>query len=289
MEDSLHFCYLDESGMDPASSVLVVAGFIAPAGGVARMTREFIAAKRKFFPEKFQNPAKPDDIRKEIKGRPDLVKMLREGDSDQKRRAGGFLVSLLCLLNRRLGARLVGRVHIKGPKFDMHASYEFSMRVVAENFQHFLENRQAQGIIVCDSRRRSPHKCQKCGVNVVLSDKMSARPNVSVSHAFFVEKFARECDSYPRIPESPTFVDSQNHAGIQIADLLCSAVIAPLATAIYCPNSSQTDKWPLALRERYGEQMELMLFPYRDEYGFRRRGLGVTSLQKHSSRLLFRP
>ena len=119
-----------------------------------------------------------------------------------------------------------------------------------------------------------------------FSDKQSARPNVPVSHAFFVGKFGSAEDAYPRIPESPTFADSENHAGIQIADLLCSAVAAPLATAVCRPDSPRADKRFLMLRNRCGERMERMLFPYRDDEGIRRRGLDVSPREYAGLRLL---
>jgi hypothetical protein len=55
-----------------------------------------------------------------------------------------------------------------------------------------------------------------------------------VSHSIFTQKFKAEGDQYPRVLEMPTFGHSNNHVGIQIADLLASALLYPMATCAYC-------------------------------------------------------
>ena len=46
--------------------------------------------------------------------------------------------------------------------------------------------------------------------------------NVTVSHSIFAQKFSPAMQRYQRLAELPTFGHSENHAGLQICDLVCS-------------------------------------------------------------------
>jgi len=41
-------------------------------------------------------------------------------------------------------------------------------------------------------------------------------------------------DLYDRLIELPTFAHSDNHAGLQVADAMCSALLTPIAVNTYC-------------------------------------------------------
>ena len=281
-EDSLHFCYLDESGVDGmlavdgknVSPVFVLAGIIVAARDVPRMTSEFLDAKRRFFPERF-NAFSPSDIREEIIGA-SLPGMVNSGDYKQEEQAIGFLGAAFDLLDR-LGARLVGRVLVKeaGHPIEKTNDYIHSLNAIAGRFQRFLKVRDSRGMIILDNRNNK-----------------NARPNPAVSHGFFTSKF-RNSDKYPSIAESPVFVDSQNHAGIQIADLLCSGLIAPIAAAAYCGHleSKHVHLKNLRLRELFGGRMLHLQFRFLDspQDANWRNGLTVSTPTKDiSNNSLFR-
>ena len=257
-EDSLHFCYLDESGVDgelktggpDVSPVFVLAGIIVAAREVPRLTGEFLDAKRRFFPERFGDVSSPDRlIRGEVRGA-SLLGMLNSGFEKQEKQVLGFMGASFNLLDR-LGARLVGRVLVKETDRPIKKTNDYiaSLNIIAGRFQRFLAVHNARGMIILDNRNNK-----------------NARPNPAVSHGFFTKKF-RDSDKYPNIAESPMFVDSQNHAGIQIADLFCSGLVAPIAAAAYCGRLESGHVRPenLRLRELFGERMLRLQFRFLDD------------------------
>ncbi len=73
----------------------------------------------------------------------------------------------------------------------------------------------------------------------MILDNRRRHQNMSVSHSIFTRKFKTGGDEYERIVEAPTFGHSDNHAGIQLADILCSALLFPMASAAYCDGQIQ--------------------------------------------------
>ena len=41
-------------------------------------------------------------------------------------------------------------------------------------------------------------------------------------------------DQYPHVLEMPTYGHSENHVGLQLADVICSALLFPMAVSAYC-------------------------------------------------------
>ena len=278
MAESLYFCYLDETGADgkspPGAPIFALAGFVVPAGEVGRMTREFVAAKRAYDPNRFKGVPVLESVQGEVKGHK-LFRVLAEEIGKRQAPAAVFLRETLDIV-ARLGGGLVGRFWVKpkpeGERFNINAVYASSVAAIAGDFQRFLSARRARGVMWCDSRR---HPGQP-----------EAKPNVPVSHAVFVQKFGDK-DALPGVLESPAFVDSKNHAGIQIADLLCSALIGPIAAAHYRAESRRADPRALELRDRdgFGERMNKMQLRVRDDSGVVRGAL--TSGDLRSSAPLF--
>lgn len=274
----LHICYLDESGCtgrlpfvgSEIQPVFALAGLAVPAAEITPMTLEFMNIKRRFNPGIFSGDAHGlDAILREVKGE-NLRADLRSSSRNRRRRALEFLDRALSLLERRR-VRLAGRVWIKpvGGEFKGREIYTFSAQAIADNFHRFLEDGRARGVIVCDSRTH--------------------HANAGVAHSVFTQKFRAAGDFFPRLLDSPVFADSRNHAGIQLADLLCSALIAPLAAAVYCDGSAYAHPNYLSLRRRFGERLQRMQFRFRDKSGGWRGGLVVSDPggKKHG-RFLFR-
>ena len=293
-EDALHFCYLDESGSELGRTitraemppVFVLAGFIIPAAGAAQMTREFLAAKREYDPNRFQSASAVECLEKEVKGGALFGSLVGKGGEKQRARTLAFLRGVLDLLER-LDARLVGRFRVKslGQEFDAGAVYASCLTAIAGNFQHFLNARRARGIVWCDLRRRPAKKCEDCGKPVFARGSAGEHLIAPVSRAVFVRKFGGKTDEYLRLLECPAFADSENHAGIQIADLLCSALIAPIAAAYYRPDSPKASKRFFELRdeEGFGERMNRMQLRVEELRG------ALTPADGGSSAPLFRP
>jgi len=107
-----------------------------------------------------------------------------------------------------------------------------------------------------------------------------------VAHAIFTQKFRIAGDPYASIWEMPTFGHSNNHVGLQVADLLASALLFPIAAFAYCTghitNGTHVKAGYSILRERYGERLRHLQFRYQDQ-GQRWRG-GITVSDAHAHR-----
>lgn len=65
----------------------------------------------------------------------------------------------------------------------------------------------------------------------------------------------------------PTYGHSENHAGLQIADLLCSALLYPMSTYAYCAGrvtSVHVQSGFSVLKARYGDRLRRLQHRYHD-------------------------
>jgi hypothetical protein len=159
-----------------------------------------------------------------------------------------------------------------GSPCDDRSIYTFSVQSICSDFQNLLEGVGDSGIVIADSR--------------------TPTTNAWVAHSIFTQKFKTAGDCYPRLLEMPTFGHSQNHAGIQIADLLCSALLFPMATRCYCYGHVQNvhvDRAFEVLVARYGNRLMSMQHRYEDDRGRRVGGFTVSdSLTRRPGGVLFR-
>ena len=90
----------------------------------------------------------------------------------------------------------------------------------------------------------------------------------------------------------PTFGNSENHAPLQIVDLLCSAVLFPIAAFSYClghVNNVHVSANYRILKERYGPRLLPLQYRYQDDSGHWQGGIVVSDgLQGRPSVLMFR-
>ncbi len=90
----------------------------------------------------------------------------------------------------------------------------------------------------------------------------------------------------------PTFGHSNNHAILQIADLLASALLYPMATYAYCRTHVQNvhvDENFGHVIARYGTRLQALQHRYDDEFGRPRGGITVDDkLGRRSGAALFR-
>lgn len=220
-------CYVDEAGctgvlpalVSDIQPVLVISGIMVDQTRLHQLTIDFLNLKRRFFPGAvLPTGAAPagflDWMLVEIKGA-EVRRQLADPRATRRRHAVGFLDKLVGLMDYHQ-VRLTGRLFVKGVGVAMKgtAIYSATMQDICRTFHHFLGTVNAGGIIIADSRNKEQ--------------------NTSVAHSIFTQKFKQTGDDHCRILEMPTFGHSENHAGIQIADLLCSALLFPMAIDAYC-------------------------------------------------------
>lgn len=273
----MYICYVDESGgfeapnTDPSATPLMAfAGLIIRTDQLGQLTVDFLRLKEQFRTESVTKHL--DYVLLEIKGS-DLRSGIRSNSRRKQRYALGVLDGVISLVDKyRL--RLVGRIWIKEADKSLRPreSYTLSIQNIANYFNHFLKRQHAQGIMLCDGRR--PHL------------------DSQVSHSIFTQKHKLSGDAMSHLIETPVFGRSQNHIGLQMADIIVSGLLFPIAARVYCAEgltSVHTDPSFEILRSRYSERLNSMQYAYKE--GNRRRGGVIVSdkLNKKSSKLLFQP
>jgi hypothetical protein len=152
------------------------------------------------------------------------------------------------------------------------AVFGSSMQAVCGYFQQYLGELDQFGWVVADSR--------------------TPTDNAAVAMSIFTQKFKVEGDEYGRVLEMPTFGHSQNHVGLQIADLLGSALLFPMATYRYCSGhvrNVHVDPAFSTLVSRYGLRLRRLQYRFRDDEGRRRGGITVNDrISQRSGAVLFR-
>ena len=277
----MQICFIDEAGdlgklRDPPAPndqpVLVIAGLFIDGGRLAKLTHEYLDLKHRFFPNlNYPSTLRLDRVLPEIKGA-ELRRHATRGNARQKLHAVGFLDRIMGLL-RRHDARVVARVWVKavGSPFEGTAVYTSSIQGLCTYFEHYLRESDDSGLCIADSRSKSK--------------------NLRVSHSIFTQKFSA-VPNYERMVELPTFGHSDNHVGLQICDIVCSALLYPIACYAYCTGHvSNVHVQPGAsrLRDRYGQQLKQLQHRYYD-VGARRYVGGITVadyLNQKSGALMF--
>ena len=252
----MQLCFIDEAGdlgvlRDPPAPndqpVLVVAGLFVDAARLASLTADYLDLKHRFFPNlNYPSARRLDRILPEIKGA-EVRKHATRGNARQNQHAIGFLDHIVGLL-RRHDVRVVARIWIKAPgsPFKGTAVYTSSIQGLCTYFEHYLTQCDTQGLCIADSRNKSK--------------------NLRVSHSIFTQKFGT-VPNYERLVELPTFGHSDNHAGLQICDIVCSGLLYPIACFAYCTghvNNVHVQSGASRLRSRYGPQLKKLQHRYYD-------------------------
>jgi hypothetical protein len=113
----------------------------------------------------------------------------------------------------------------------------------------------------------------------LIADGRLHHTNLRVAHSIFTQKWRAGGDPYPALREVPFFAASDNHAGLQLADLLASTLVFPMATSAYCPLRSGYAHSSLQygeVRASFGIRVSGLQYRYRDETGRWRGGLVVS-------------
>lgn len=255
-------------GNETIAPVCVIAGIVIEQAALGNLTREFLELKCNWFPNQMpRGTPRLSRMLVEIKGA-DLRRAMRdEAKRRNRRHALGFLDAFVTLLED-FNAQIVGRVWIKEPGRSIAetALYTSSLQAICAYFQHRLEVSGHEGLVIADSRTPSG--------------------NTDVAHSVFTRKFKLAGDDLDRILEMPTFGHSNNHAGIQVADLLCSALLFPMATSAFCTghiSGVHIQKDFGILRQRFGGRLSRLQYRYQDEKGRYRGGITVDDRLGHRS------
>jgi len=253
----MQICYVDESGgtENPDSSrtatpALILVGVIVDSSQLEQLTRDFLRIKRNYFPARYEGVRALDDILVEVKGS-EVMNLTRSASRDNRRLAYRLRCELIALL-AMYGCRLIGRVWIKEAQRIMSsvATYCYSVQDISKHFSAHLRDQQTNGILVADGRTHSA--------------------NLQVAHAIFTQKWRTAGNAYPAVEEIPLFAASDNHAGLQIADLVASALVMPMAVAAYCPrrpNNVHSSPRYAEVRDQFGTALRDLQYRYQDTTG----------------------
>jgi len=223
----MKICFVDESGCTGAlptatsdiQPILVIAGIIIDYTRLNRVTDQVLQLKQRFYPSTAASTRQYlAGILEEIKG-----SELRKNACQSKRHRRhvfGYLNGIMDICEEN-NAKLVGRIWVKGigEPFDGMAVYTSSIQAICAYFHDYLARENDLGLVIADSRLK--------------------QLNSPVAHSIFTQKFKSSGDLYDRLIELPTFAHSDNHAGLQVADAICSALLTPIAVNTYCTGHIQ--------------------------------------------------
>lgn len=227
---------MDESGgadvlcqTTPSSTpVYVIAGLIVPEDAQKDLVGDFLQMKKTHAPT-LQSVPLSALIAYEIKGA-DLRADIRSGTHRRTRRAMGLLDKTLRLLEHH-SCRVLGRIIVKDPNatLDDRGFYSSSIRWICHAFHDYTERRESQGLVILDSRT-----------------KVKNTPNTNV---ITTQRYQHGGDPFRRFGEVPVFGHSDSHVALQVADLLASALLFPMACNAYC----QALTWNIHPHPVYGD------------------------------------
>jgi hypothetical protein len=240
---------------------------------LSALVPEFLQVKRNFYPGLIP-PASHflAAVLKEVKG-VDIRRDIAMGSRNQARHATRFLAEIIDLCIRS-DIKLVSKLFVKGvgQQIDHTAVYTTACQSLFKSFDHYLSTVDDVGFCIADSRNKGL--------------------NVPVAHSIFTQMFSTKRAYYPRILELPTFGHSDNHVGVQICDLLTSALIVPTAVHTYCTGhiaNVHVQAGYSKIRARFTIKLQQLLYRYQDAQQIWRGGLTVNdAIQQRPSSEMFR-
>ena len=277
----MYVCYLDEAGCTGAlpspntqiQPVFVLGGVFIEESKIQSMTHDLLALKRRFFPNRLPETALYHDwMAAEIKGA-DLRRHARSTNRNDRRFSYYIIAESLKILNE-LNAKLVCRVYAKqiGHPFDGSAVYTSTVQSICTAFQNFLISKCSRGIVIADSRNKGK--------------------NANVSHSIFTQRFRAAGDPYSALLEVPTFGHSDNHAGLQMMDFICSALLFPITAQVcmarHLLDHTHNSPLYLKLRARFGQDIKNLQYRYQDGKGNWHGGIKLVDPQNlYNAKVLF--
>lgn len=232
---------------------------------LAALVPEFLQIKRHYFPGLIPPSTHfLAAVLKEVKGA-DIRRDIATASRNQARHATRFLAEIvdLCL---RYDIKLVSKIFVKGigQQMNQTAVYTTACQSLFKSFDHYLTTEDDVGFCIADSRTKGL--------------------NVPVAHSIFTQMFSTKRAHYPRILELPTFGHSDNHVGVQLSDLLTSALIVPTAVHTYCTGhiaNVHVQAGYSKIRARFTTKLQQLLYRYQDAQQAWRGGLTVSDAILH--------
>lgn len=281
----MHLCYVDESGdaealrsyLPDCAPVFVLVGVTVPDSTVNQLIWDFLQLKKELNPSLDRDNVRLSNvIEHEMKGsklRADVRK--DRGARNVRRRAYRALDQIFGLLDQH-NCQLVGKIVVKVPDAEHpptdRAVYSQAIAEMAESFQAQLAAAGTSGMMVLDARTKVKNTPSVMGITT--------------------RRFRSGGSKFPNLVESPVFGHSDTHVPLQIADIVASAVLFPIACAEYCAELEwNTHPHPRYrdVKERYGERLQQLEYRYTDAEGVRRGGFQVIDPIDHRpTHLLFR-
>ena len=270
----MQIAYMDDAGdlgavADPPlyndQPIFALTLFIVNQNRLSALVPEFLRIKRKFYPG-LNPPASKflAAVLKEVKGA-DVRRDIAVGSRNQSRHATFFLSEVveLCV---RSDVKLISKVLVKGvgQHVDPTAVYTASCQSLFKSFDHYLSTVGDVGFCIADSRTKGL--------------------NVPVAHSIFTQMFSSRLAQYPRIMELPTFGHSENHVGVQLSDLITSALIVPAAVHTYCTGhiaNVHVQAGYSKIRAKFTSALKCLLYRYQDSEQAWRGGITVSDGISH--------
>ena len=276
----MHLCYVDESGSsglltlaDPTQEpAFVIGALLLDRQHLLRITNEFLRLKHRFYPAT-ADISYLDSIQHVVKGST-LRRALRTGGRRNKTHALGFLDGIFDLLEEH-NVQIVAKALLKG--LDVVNSdagvYGSAIMFICESFQQYLADLgNAPGQVIADSRHTAE--------------------NSRTSHTIFTQMFRLQGNSYPCLTEMPTYGYPHNHAMLQLADIMCSAILFPMLAHTFCQGLGNAHAAPqyATISGRFKARVQAMQYRYQNAEGYWRGGIFVTdgTGQRRTAAQLFR-
>jgi hypothetical protein len=275
----MKICFVDESGCTGAlpsatsdiQPILVIVGVIIDYMRLNRLTDQLLQLKQRFYPATLRSTSQYlSSILEEVKGSELRKNACLSGR--QRRHVFGYLNGIMDICEQN-DAKIVGRVWVKGigQPFDGMAVYTSSIQAICAYFHDYLARQNDLGIVIADSRLK--------------------QLNSPVAHSIFTQKFKSSGDLYDRLIELPTFAHSDNHAGLQVSDAICSAILTPIAVNTYCTGHVQNVHVRSGysyFKTNYGTRIRNLQHRYQEANGRWRGGVVVSdSIGQKDGRFMF--
>ncbi len=266
----MQFCYVDEAGSaelltsnrPDSTPIFVLGGLIVPDHNQMELVWEFLQLKKRFRP-RLATQALSEVIRQEIKGS-DLRADMRS-DKRNRRRSAQMITGAVLNLVVKYDCQIVARVVVKEVNTPLNDTplYSSALGWIATTFHARLDEADSTGLLILDSRT-----------------KVKNTPNVA---RITTQKYRTGGDPLRRLAEVPVFGHSDTHVGLQIADIVTSAILFPAACSAFCSgltwNTHAHVRYESA-REWFGATVKARQYRYQDGAGLWKGGIYVTGRPK---------
>lgn len=264
----MHVCYVDESGNNQildqpdAPPVLVIAGVTFAESCLKELVWQFLALKKQFNPT-LKSGKLSDLIRTEVKGA-NLRADIRSSSRRRNRRAVGFLDNVLDLLEVN-SATITGEIWVKNDGAGISSGfYPDAIANIAASFQAQMAAAQSRGMMILDAQTKVK--------------------NVPSVNGITTRRYKTGGDALHCMIESPLFGHSDAHVALQIADIVASALLFPMACSAFCGDlhdNAHTQQAYGLIQQRYGARLRDLEHRYVDADGVRRGGIRVRNKRNH--------